>query len=100
MQMVKRIMLLSVFVGATGVVSASPALAGSKVGTCPENKATETAWQLRTVQSLIDEGLIVSAGSPSIDQNENGLTCIKFSPGVGQVGIPTIRDDSVGPHSS
>jgi type II secretory pathway pseudopilin PulG len=82
------------------LLSAAPAFAGSKVGTCPENKATETAWQLRTVQSLFDEGLITASGAPSVDQNENGLTCIKFSPGVGQVGIPTIRDDSVGPQSS
>ena len=82
------------------LLSAAPALAGSKVGTCPINKATETAWQLRTVQSLIDDGLIVAEGTPSADGNGNGLTCIKFSPGVGQVGIPTIRDDSVGPQSS
>ena len=96
---VRRLLVLLVAMLSLGLM-AEPALVGSKVGTCPENKATETAWQLRTVQSLIDDGLIVASGNSSVDGNENGLTCIKFSPGVGQVGIPTVRDDSVGPHSS
>lgn len=98
--MLKRIAITMMVAMSLLMVAAPSALAGSKVGTCPANKATETAWQLRTVPSLIDDGLIVASGNSSVDQNENGLTCIKFSPGVGQVGIPTVRDDSVGPQSS
>ena len=101
MQMVKRIMLMSAFVGATGMVSASPALSDPKVGTCPDNSESANQWELVTAQSLVDAGVIVSAGVGSIDHNDNGLTCIKFAPGKGQPpGIPTIRDDTVGPHSS
>jgi len=98
MQMVKRILLLSVFVGSTGIVGAFPAFAGPPVGSCPDNNANANQWGRVTVQSLIDAGLIVSAGG--VDQNGNGLTCVMFPPGQGQVGIPTIRDDTVGPHSS
>ena len=98
MQMVKRIMLLSVFVGSTGIVGASPAFAGPPVGSCPDNNANANQWERVTVQSLIDAGLIVSAGG--VDQNDNTFTCVMFPPGQGQVGIPTIRDDTVGPHSS
>ena len=98
MQMVKRLILLSVFVGSIGVVGAFPALAGPPVGSCPDNNANANQWERVTVQSLIDAGLIVSAGG--VDQNGNELTCVMFPPGQGQVGIPTIRDDTVGPHSS
>ena len=96
--MVKRIMLLSVFVGSTGIMGTFPAVAGPPVGSCPDNNANANQWERVTVQSLIDAGLIVSAGG--VDQNGNGLTCVVFPPGQGQVGIPTIRDDTVGPHTS
>lgn len=44
MQMVKRIMLLSVFVGSTVVVGAFPAFAGPPVGSCPDNNANANQW--------------------------------------------------------
>ena len=97
MQRVKRMLLLTAVVGATGV-TASPALAGPPEGGCPANNPNANQWERVTVQSLIEAGLIVSAGG--VDQNGNGLTCVMFPPGQGQFGIPTIRDDTVGPHSS
>ena len=101
MQIVKRIVLVSALVGAVGMVRAPLAVADPKVGMCPDNSDNANQWELVTVQSLVDAGVIVSGGFGSIDHNDNGFTCIKFAPGKGQPpGIPTIRDDSVGPQSS
>lgn len=87
-----------VFVGATGV-TASPALAGPPEGGCPRNNPNANQWEVVTVQSLVDQGLIIS-GAGVVDLNGNGLTCVMFPPGQGvPAGIPTIRDDTV-PHSS
>ena len=98
MQRVKRILLLSAFVGATGV-TASPALAGPPEGGCPANNPNANQWEVVTVQSLVDQGLIIS-GAGVVDLNGNGLTCVMFPPGQGvPAGIPTIRDDTVPPTS-
>ena len=97
MQGVKRIALLSALVGVTGVVASSPALAGP--GGCPGNNPNANQWEVVTVQSLVDQGLIIS-GAGVVDLNGNGLTCVMFPPGQGvPAGIPTIMDDLV-PHSS
>ena len=80
MQRVKRIILLSAFVGATGVVTASPALAGPPEGGCPGNNPNANQWEVVTVQSLVDQGLIIS-GAGVVDLNGNGLTCVMFPPG-------------------
>ena len=53
MPLVKRLMLLSVFVGSIGIVGALPALAGPPVGSCPDNNANANQWERVTVQSLI-----------------------------------------------
>ena len=99
MQRVKRILLLSAFVGATGVVTASPGLAGPPEGGCPRNNPNANQWEVVTVQSLVDQGLIIS-GAGVVDLNGNGLTCVMFPPGKGvPAGIPTIRDDTVPPSS-
>ena len=39
------------------MVSASPALADPKVGTCPDNSESANKWELVTAQSLVDAGV-------------------------------------------
>lgn len=98
MHRMKRIVLLSAFVGVSGMVTASPTLARPPVGGCPGNNAHANQWEVVTVQSLIDQGLIISGDGSvgSVDLNGNGLTCVMFPPGQGvPAGIPTIRDDTV-----
>ena len=93
----KRMILLSAFVGGTGAIVASPAQAGPPEAGCPRNNPNANQWERVTVQSLVDQGLIISGG-PGVDLNGNGFTCVMFPPGLGvPEGIPTIRDDTVRP---
>jgi hypothetical protein len=65
----------------------------------PGNNPNANQWEVVTVQSLVDQGLIIS-GAGIVDLNGNGLTCVMFPPGQGvPAGIPTIRDDTVPPTS-
>jgi hypothetical protein len=87
-----RRFLLGVFVGTFGAATlATPALAGPPDGGCPPSRGAAAQWERVTVQSLVDQGLIV-AGAQAVDLNDNGFTCATFPPN--QV-LPTIRDDTV-----
>jgi hypothetical protein len=96
MTRMKRVLFLGAFVGVTGM-TVFPALAGPPRGGCPPSPQTANQWERVTVQSLVDQGLIV-AGAQGVDLNDNGFTCVMFPPGQGApAGIPTIRDDTVPP---
>lgn len=87
-----RRFLLCAFVGTLGAATlATPALAGPPDGGCPPSRGAAAQWERVTVQSLVDQGLIV-AGAQAVDLNDNGFTCATFPPN--QV-LPTIRDDTV-----
>ena len=87
-----RRLLLCTFVGTLGAATlATPTLAGPPEGGCPPSRGGAAQWERVTVQSLVDQGLIV-AGAQAVDLNDNGFTCAVFPPN--QV-LPTIRDDTV-----
>jgi len=91
MKRTNRLIVLGTFAIAAVATLASPAVAGPPVGGCPPAHGNAPQWELVTVRSLEDAGLIV-AGAQAVDLNGNGLTCAVFPPN--QV-LPTIRDDTV-----
>jgi hypothetical protein len=79
------ILLALCLIGFIGV-----ALADEPLGECP--KAGN--WELVTVESL-DISPETASGIPSLDNNDDGWTCIKTLPNFPVEGVFIFRDNSV-----